>query len=189
MFDWLMHYEPLFLLFIVLSRMTDVSLGTMRTISVVRGYRGLAASLGFCELLIWVAAVSGVLTDPTLARVVAYALGFSLGNVCGMMIEQRVALGEQLVMIVSRERAPAVAFALRIASYTVTEVPARGGGGEVALTLVIVPRKKTPHVLAIAREVDPNVFITFNDIRSNSNLIRQVTKTEPTGWRAWIKKK
>ena len=189
MYHWIEQNEIVLALFIIVARMMDVSLGTMRTITVVRGYPTLAAVLGFGEILLWIAAASGVLAHVTLLKAVAYALGFSLGNVCGMMIERRIALGEQMVTIVSRERSPAIAFALRVAGFTVTEVPARGGAGEVALTMVIVPRRKTSLVLALAREVDPDVFTTFNDTRSAGPLIRHVTRVEPTGWRAWIKKK
>lgn len=41
-------------------RVCDVSLGTLRTISVVNGRLALSVILGFCEILLWVTAVSHV---------------------------------------------------------------------------------------------------------------------------------
>ena len=53
-------------LFIFGLRVTDVSMGTVRTIMVLRGMRKVAALIGFVEVSIWVVAVSRVGT-PTLA--------------------------------------------------------------------------------------------------------------------------
>ncbi|MGD9048067.1 MAG: DUF5698 domain-containing protein, partial [Anaerolineae bacterium] len=43
-------------------RVTDVALGTVRTITIMRSRRNLAALLGFVEVTIWVVAISQVIT-------------------------------------------------------------------------------------------------------------------------------
>ena len=63
-------------LLIVAARITDVSLGTIRTINVVQGRRTLALVLGFFEVLIWVFVVSRVINE---IRQPAYALAYALG--------------------------------------------------------------------------------------------------------------
>lgn len=88
---------------IVVARITDVSLGTLRTMNVMQGRRGVAWILGFCEILIWVFAVSkviGNLQQPAYA--IAYALGFATGNYVGMTFEKWIALGEQVVRVFTR---------------------------------------------------------------------------------------
>jgi uncharacterized protein YebE (UPF0316 family) len=45
---------------IILARTVDVSIGTLRTVFVVRGRRSLAWFLGFWEILIWVTVASKV---------------------------------------------------------------------------------------------------------------------------------
>jgi fucose 4-O-acetylase-like acetyltransferase len=74
---------------IVLARITDVSLDTIRTVSVVQGRRVFAAVLGFFEAVVYVCAVAKVLLNmnqPVYA--LAYGLGFALGTYLGMVIEQ-----------------------------------------------------------------------------------------------------
>ncbi len=188
MIDWISQHDLFFIPFIILARIVDVSLGTMRTIIVVRGYRVVAATIGFIEIVVWVVAVSGVLRDPTLPRVIAYGLGFGLGNMVGIMIEQRLALGQQMIVLVSRDRTHSVVFALRLAGYTVTELAARGREGEVAMAFLVVPRRRTEHAVQIAQRADPTAFVTINDVR-RSSLLREATAVPPTGWRALIKKK
>jgi len=187
--DWIEQYPVLLAGFIIVARIADVSLGTMRTIAVVRGYRPLAVVLGFWEVIVWALVVSGVLVHPTLLKIVAYAAGFALGNAVGMWIENRIALGQRLVMIVSRSRVQSVAFALRLAGYVVTEVPAKGHKGNVALCLTVVSRRKVPLVEQIARGVDEKAFITVQE--ASSVMVRKTLPLthEPTGWRAVFKKK
>jgi len=63
-------------------RIVNVSIGTLRTITVVQGRLKLSVVLGFFEVLIWITALSQVLvgasTNPVL--ILAYAGGFAGGN-------------------------------------------------------------------------------------------------------------
>lgn len=75
-------------LVIIIARITDVALGTLRTVFVVQGRRGIAWIVGFFEILIWVVVVSKViasLTEPVYAF--AYALGYATGNYVGITLE------------------------------------------------------------------------------------------------------
>lgn len=174
--------------FIITARIGDVSIGTMRTILVVRGWTTWAAVLGFFEVLLWASASAGVLTDITLLKVASYALGFALGNATGILIERRIGLGKQMVMLVSGKRSSSVAFALRLAGFGVTQVPAKGMAGKVAMCLTVVPRRRTAEVLRIARAVDDAIHATIQDVQDTSLSI-PATPTMLTGWRAVLKRK
>lgn len=187
--DFLNLHPAFWPLYIFVARIADVSIGTMRTIFVVRGHRFIAAGLGFFEVIIWLTAVSGVLAGPlTPQRILAYGLGFASGNVVGIWLEQLLAVGQQRVILISQGRHHSVAFGLRLASYIVTEVPARGGQGDVAMCFVIVPRRQVAEVMRIARSIDPEVFTAVEDVRHTS-LTRQIGPYPTTGWRAVVKKK
>lgn len=57
-------------------RIVDVSMGTVRMILGVRGYRGQAAAIGFFEVLIWLIAVGVALRHLTpILHIVGYAGG------------------------------------------------------------------------------------------------------------------
>ena len=69
---------------IILARIADVSLGTLRTVCIVQGRKAVSWGLGFVEILIWIFAVSkviGNLDQPILA--ISYAFGFATRKLCG----------------------------------------------------------------------------------------------------------
>jgi hypothetical protein len=70
---------------IFLLRIVDVSIGTIRTIAVVRGRPSVAVVLGFFEVLVWLLAISQVLARVMQEPIVAlsYAGGFAAGNGVG----------------------------------------------------------------------------------------------------------
>lgn len=186
--DFLNAYPIFWPLFIILARITDVSLGTVRTICVVRGARWTAAALGFCEVIVWVTAVSGVLVHPTVVKVLAYGVGFALGNACGIGLENLLAIGQQRVVAISRHYNHAIAMALRMADYLVTEVPARGSRGEVAMCFVIAPRKEVNRIIRIITGADEDANVIVEDVR-RTVMSRRAVPSASTGWRAVLKKK
>lgn len=164
---WLDSHPLWWPFFIFCARVVDVSIGTLRTICVVRGMRLTAAVLGFFEVSIWVTAISGVLTHLGLwYNVVAYASGFATGNIIGIFIEQKLAIGMQMIRFISRSQSAAVAAGLRLAGYAVTEVKGQGLHGQVSISFVVAPRKEAPTVIRVAHQIDPEVVSTVEDIRS-----------------------
>jgi uncharacterized protein YebE (UPF0316 family) len=174
-------------LLIILARIGDVSLGTMRTVCVVNGRKGLAWVLGFFEVLLWVIVVSRVIThlnEPL--YVVAYAVGAATGSWIGIVAEQRLAFGDQVVRIFSR-KGRQIAESLRAQGLRVTEIDGRGKQGPVELLFIEVPRKRAMEVALKARELDPECYYVVDDIRMTSAAM--VRYHSPTGWRAIFKKK
>src|SRR5262245_11276356 len=91
---------------IVLARVTDVTLDTVRTVAIVQGRRSFAAILGFFEAVVYICAVAKVLLNmdhPVYA--LAYGLGFGMGTFLGITIEQRLAFGHQVASFFTRKGA------------------------------------------------------------------------------------
>ncbi len=187
--EWLDTYPVFWPLFIILARITDVSVGTVRTIFVVRGRRWTAAGLGFIEVIVWVSAVSGVLAHPNLVKIISYGAGFAMGNAVGIWIEGMLAIGQQRIIAISKHYSHSVAMALRMADYMVTEIPARGMQGEVAMCFAIAPRKKTNQIVKIIKGCDEDAVIVIEDVRQTVMNRRPETPGPVTGWRAIVKKK
>lgn len=155
--------------FIFCARVADVSLGTLRLICVTRGHRAFAVGLGFVEVTIWVCAVASVLSHLNQwVNVLAYAGGYATGLGLGMWLESKLALGVQLVTLVSRGRAVALAGQLRRAGVMVTTLTGAGRDGPVDVCFTIVPRRAASAVADLATEVDPEVVVTIEDVRSTS---------------------
>ena len=92
-------------LLIFLARICDVSIGTMRIIFVSKGKRNIAPILGFFEVLIWITAISKIMQNlDNYVNYIAYAAGFATGNFVGMIIEEKLAMGIQMIRVFAHER-------------------------------------------------------------------------------------
>ena len=147
-------------------RITDMSLDTLRVLFVVRGRKQIAWVLGFCQSAVYVIAIAKVLSNlGNPLTVLGYAAGFATGNVLGMYVEERLAIGHIQLQIVTKKRGAAIAKALRAGGYGVTEISARGKDGSVRLLTASVLRKDLAHAQAIVHETDQDAFITSEDVR------------------------
>jgi uncharacterized protein YebE (UPF0316 family) len=165
--DAIFSYGPVVSgLIIFLLRICDMALDTIRVLFVVRGKKKLAWVLGFFQSLIFILAISSVLANANnWLNVLGYAAGFATGNVVGMFIEERMALGHIHLTIYSSTRGSAVAEALRKDGYAVTEVAGRGKDGTVTVLHCSVLRKQVDAVETVVLEEDPAAFITTADVR------------------------
>jgi uncharacterized protein YebE (UPF0316 family) len=147
-------------------RVCDMSLDTLRVLFVMRGKKQVAWVLGFFQSAIFVLAIAKVLTQVTNPlNIIGYAAGFATGNVVGMIIEERIAIGHILVNIISPHRGSAIVSHLRQNGYAVTELAGRGKDGMVSMINCSVLRKQVGAVHGLVNEVDPDAFITAEDVR------------------------
>ncbi len=153
-------------LIIMLMRVADVTLGTFRTILVVQGRKYMAAMAGFFEVLIWIFAMRYIVQhmDNTI-NLIGYAIGFALGNIMGITLEQHVALGYAQINIVSLHHTDDIANKLRSSKFGVTILPAEGGSGSVSILIVIAKRKHQKAIMKIVESVDKRAFITVQQSR------------------------
>jgi uncharacterized protein YebE (UPF0316 family) len=151
---------------IFILRVGDMSLDTLRVLYVMRGKKGFAWMLGFCQAMIFITAISAVLSNlDNPINIIAYAAGFATGNVVGMAIEERLAQGHIHMRIISSRRGSAIAESLRAQGYAATEIPARGKDGMVAVINSSVKRKNVSKVRDLIEAIDNDAFITAEEIR------------------------
>ncbi len=151
---------------IVLARIIDVSLGTLRIILVSRGMKHIAPVLGFFEILIWLLAIGQVfqhLDNPINA--IAYALGFALGNYVGIVLEHRLAMGKVVVRVVTAKVAAPLVEDLRKDGFSVTKVNAEGANGPVNILYTAIRRSQLELVTAKILRFNPQAFYTVEDVR------------------------
>jgi uncharacterized protein YebE (UPF0316 family) len=147
-------------------RLTDVPIGTLKTVLMVRGIRTWATLLGLLEVTIWLTAmgrVMGQLDNPW--NIVGYALGYSAGTWLGMWLENHLAFGSVEIHAISLTRNNEIAEIIRAAGYGVTQFQGYGQSGPLCIVGAIVERKHLNGLLKRMREVDTNVFISVDDTR------------------------
>ena len=147
-------------------RVMDMSLDTLRVLFMMRDRKVMVWMLGFFQALIFVTAIASVLSglDNPL-KILGYAAGFATGNVVGMLIEGRLAIGHVHISVVSSRWGAAITEKMRAEGFAVTEIPARGKDGMVTLINCSVLRKNVKNVHKIVQEVDPSAFITAENVR------------------------
>lgn len=173
-------------LLIFFLRVGDVTLGTVRTLSVVQGRVRLSVFLGFFEILIWVTAISQVVThlaeSPLLA--VAYAGGFATGNASGILLERRLAMGSVVVRMISAKASDAIAAYLESLGHSVALFDGHGKGeAPVRLVYTTCRRKELRGILEYARGLDADVIYAVEPLLEGSLTFRQPLP-HATGWRA-----
>lgn len=155
-----------------LARVVDVSIGTVKIILVSRGNKVVAPILGFFEVLVWLIAVTTIFQNlNNWACYLGYATGFALGNYVGIKLEEKLALGFQLIRIITRKDAAKLTQKLRATGYSVTAIEAEGSSGVVGVLYSVVERKFIPQIVEIIKTHNPNAFYTIEDIRFVSHSI------------------
>ena len=155
------------LLIILVARIVEVSIGTLRVILVNKGYRVLSSILAFIEVLIWVLVASRVIVgiQKSPIKVFDYSLGYALGVYVGSIIEAKVALGTILVQaIVPYERGINIATELRSEGYGVTTIDAFGMNSKKCVLMIYTKRRRKDKVIKRIMELDNEAVIVSNEL-------------------------
>lgn len=155
-------------LFIFLARVTDVSIGTMRTILLVKGQRKIAAVMGFFEVMIYLIVlgkVVGNINQPVL--ILAYCFGYATGNFFGSKIEERLSIGRLVAQVIVKDSSMALVQCLRDAGFGVTSFEGEGMDGKSYMLNIILERKQVDQLHRVIEGCDCGAFITTMDVRAS----------------------
>ena len=156
-------------LLVFMAETCVLTLATLRTIFIARGKKLVAAGLGFFEVSIWLFAISQVMQNLTSASCsLAFAAGFALGNFLGVLIEQKLALGNLSIQLTTNKDPRALLEELRSAGYGVTQLSGHGTMGPVAVVFTVVPRKERSNIATIIRRFDSSAFYSVHDLQTAS---------------------
>jgi uncharacterized protein YebE (UPF0316 family) len=157
------RYGPLV---IFCLRIVDVSMSTIRILLAVRGHKKVVPIIGFFEVLIWVLAVGNAIRFLDSGwHVLGYAAGFATGNVVGLLIEERLAIGYATIRVVSTHAGVEMADALRNIGFGVTEFAGHGRDGRVEIVYTVCMRRDIERVITEIERWDRQAFITVEEPR------------------------
>lgn len=149
------------------ARILDVSLGTTRIILVSKGRKGQAAILGFFEVIIWLLVAAQVITKvDNVVYIIAYAAGFSAGSYIGIMIEDKLAIGQIALRLIIKKDPTEFIDKLRENRFGVTVVEAKGKDGIAYIVYSIISRKRIKLYEELANEYVPKAFISYEDVKN-----------------------
>jgi uncharacterized protein YebE (UPF0316 family) len=150
------------LLFIFFARIMDVSMGTIRTILIIRGDKWPAAIIGFFEIMVYTIAlgmVVGSLNDPV--KLIVFCSGFALGVLVGSIIEEKLALGFRGLQVTIDKENSHIVNELREEGYPVTCWEAQGKLGLKLVLNIITKRNLAEKLTDQICACDPSAFVVY----------------------------
>ncbi len=106
------------------------------------------------------------LTNPFVY--IGFAAGFAMGNYVGIILEEKLAMGLEVIRIISKSDGLELVNSLTAQGYGTTSVDANGSTGKVQIIFTIVPRRHHKKVLGIIKRFNPRAFYTIEDVKSAS---------------------
>jgi uncharacterized protein YebE (UPF0316 family) len=154
-------------LLIFCARICDVTIGTVRIVMVAKGQKYLAPLMGFFEVLIWIITMSKVVQNlENWLCYIGYAGGFATGNLVGLLVEEKLALGVVKILIITGKEAGKLIESLKQSGYGVTHIDAKGSSEEVSVIYTFVKRNELPKVEEIILRNNPKAFYSIEDVKS-----------------------
>lgn len=150
-------------------RVLDVTLGSLRTVLMVRERNFTAALAGFCETFVWYIVVRDALNfeGPVLPIALSYALGFATGTFVGGSLAKRLIGGHVTVHVVTAERNEIIPAELRKAGFGVTVLNVEGSeyGEAKYLILADLDKAKLPDFEKLVKSMDPKAFLLIQETK------------------------
>jgi uncharacterized protein YebE (UPF0316 family) len=156
----LLHNSVTMVIIILLINIVYVSFFTIRMILTLKGQRYLAAGISVVEVIIYVIGLGLVLDNLNqIQNLVAYAVGYGIGVLVGMKIEEKLALGYITVNVITAEYDKDLPKQLREKGYGVTNWLAYGLEGDRMALQILTPRKHELKLYDTIKRLDPKAFI------------------------------
>jgi uncharacterized protein YebE (UPF0316 family) len=154
------------------ARVFDVSIGTLRIVYISKGNRLMAPLFGFVEVLIWLLAIGQIFKHmDNIICYFAYAAGFATGNYIGMLIEHRLALGLEIIRVITRSNAENLSTDLIGSGYGVSIIDGWGKAGPIKIIFSIIKRRDMKKVIGIINKHNPNAFYTVENVQMASTPV------------------
>ena len=165
-------------LLIVMARICDVSLDTLRMIFISKGLKNLAPLLGFFEVIIWLLAISQIMQHlDNFVCYIAYGCGFALGNYLGMYLDEKLLIGDVIIRVITRSESLELISELRSQNFGLTVVDAEGAQHKVKIIFSVIKRENIQHFVSIIKQFNPHAFYTIEDVKSvNEGIFKRPRK-------------
>ena len=148
------------------ARVIDVSIGTLRILFIARNQKIIAPVLGFFESLLWLLATGQIFKHlDNAVCFIGYAGGFAMGNYVGILIENRLAIGQLIVRIITNSDTNDLIAKMESAGYTATLVDGEAVSGRVKILFSVIKRKQLSKIISLVTEFAPKAFYTVEDVQ------------------------
>lgn len=159
---------------IFLARIVDVSLGTIRTVLIVKGNRLTSAIIAFFEVLIWFLVAREALNTDLNSWLIPtfYSAGYATGTYIGSFISTRFVEGLVGVQVISKAtKANKMIKEIRDSGFGVSIVDLENTQDNEKKKMLFIQLNKSQikKLTHIIRKNDEDAFVVINDTRYVQN--------------------
>ena len=150
--------------FIFIFKIIEDALATLRLIVVSNGKKGLGAILQFIVTLIWIVLTGTVLMglQKDLFKVLAFALGSLFGSYFGSFLEEKIALGMNLVLVeLENKNAIKLKNVLEQKKFSLVTI----FNDKSSVLFIICKRRQMRIIITAIRGIDKNAIIISEKIK------------------------
>lgn len=153
---------------IFFARIIDVSLGTIRTLYIVKGSKIVASLIAFIEVMIWFFAAREALnTDlPSLYIAASYSLGYATGTFIGTTINDLFIKGVVNIEVISDKITKEDIDHIKKNNFGVTVIKSMD---DKYILFIITDKKRSKECIKLIKSIDYKSFIIVNNSNSTYN--------------------
>ena len=152
---------------ILIARIIEAALETLRTIYISKGHANLSACVGIVKTGIWLISTGLVITNLTdYWNLFAYLAGYGIGTLLGMQIENMISIGHVIVRLIAPGDAKDIVASLSTLGYGMTRIEGQGSFSTVTIIFMIVPRTELGRLLSVISKEYPDILYTIEDVRN-----------------------
>jgi len=157
-------------LIILIARIVETTMETIRLVYVTKGHKYLASGIGTLKIGVWVISTGLVLTNlDNIPGILAYMLGYGIGTLLGMTIESWIGLGTVVIRVFCTEDPEPLISRMGKMGFGTTRI---NGSGQfvpaVAVLISIVPRTELKRLLEMLKREYPKVHFTIEEVSTMS---------------------
>jgi uncharacterized protein YebE (UPF0316 family) len=150
---------------IFLARILDVSIGTVRTVIMVKGKIYITTLLAFIEVFIWfmVAREALVTNINSFFVPISYSLGYATGTFIGTYISNNYIKSIVGIEIIVTKNQLELIKAIKKNGFAVSVMDLKGNKN--GFLLCQISNKKEHKLIELVKKYDPNAFIIVNETK------------------------
>lgn len=154
---------------IFISKISELSIITLRTILTARDEKLVNTLLCFIQSALWIVSTSTVVVNITgdPGRVIAYVLGCSVGCYMGMVLDEKLAIGQNMItVIVDEEKGKELVKTIRSSGFAVTVLQGKGLEKSRLVLMIATRRKRQGELTKLIKQNAPSAMIIRESINT-----------------------
>lgn len=153
---------------IFFARLIDVTLGTIKTIFMVKEEKIVASIISFIEILIWFLIAKEALNtnNNTILIAISYSLGYATGTYIGILISSILIKGNYTVHIISSKIKKKDLNLLKNEGFGLTNIKI---SGNKQYLIIEINKKDLIRLKGIINRLDNKAFMIINETKSIQN--------------------